>query len=137
MQSSLWEPCLLIGCLTQVSWLADGGHNEPQIEQIKQTGTNFLLPLHNRGPFCHFPYQWIYYCHSSKSTGKETGKTHLCALFNHNKVGSKWHKMTSLFFRKVGEMLHPVNSQKIKKGSKEIDNFYLFYHRIASTNVRY
>ena len=25
-------------------------------------------------------FRWIYYCHSSKSTEKETGKTHLCAL---------------------------------------------------------
>ena len=32
--------------------------------------------LCNRGAF----YQWIYYCNSSKSTGKETGKTHLCAM---------------------------------------------------------
>ena len=31
------------------------------------------LPLH-RGAFCQFPFRWIYYCHSSKSTGKETGK---------------------------------------------------------------
>ena len=34
----------------------------------------------HRGAFCQFPFQWIYYCHISKSTGKETGKTHLCAL---------------------------------------------------------
>ena len=31
---------------------------------------------------CVFPvaFGWIYYCHSSKSTGKETGKTHPCAV---------------------------------------------------------
>ena len=23
------------------------------------------------GAFCQFPFWWIYYCHSSKSTGKE------------------------------------------------------------------
>ena len=34
----------------------------------------------HRGAFCQFPFRWVYYCHSSKSTGKETGKTHLCAL---------------------------------------------------------
>ena len=35
----------------------------------------------HRGVFCQFPFRWIiYYCHSSKSTGKETGKTHLCAM---------------------------------------------------------
>ena len=39
----------------------------------------FFQPLH-RGAFCQFPFWWIYYFHSSKSTGKETGKTHLCAL---------------------------------------------------------
>ena len=34
----------------------------------------------HRDAFCQLPFRWIYYCHSSKSTGKETGKTHLCAL---------------------------------------------------------
>ena len=34
----------------------------------------------HRGAFCQFPFRLIYYCHSSKSTGKETGKTHLCAV---------------------------------------------------------
>ena len=34
-----------------------------------------------RSTFCQFPFQWIYYCHSSKSTGKEIFKTHLCALY--------------------------------------------------------
>ena len=38
------------------------------------------LPALHRGAFCQFPFQWIYHCHSSKSIGKETGKTHLCAL---------------------------------------------------------
>ena len=28
------------------------------------------------------PFQWIYYYGSDKSTGKEPGKTHLCALAN-------------------------------------------------------
>ena len=37
--------------------------------------------LHS-GAFCQFPFLWIHYCHSRKSTGKETGKTHLCALQN-------------------------------------------------------
>ena len=34
----------------------------------------------HRGAFCQFTLQWIYYCHSSISTGKETDKTHLCAV---------------------------------------------------------
>ena len=34
----------------------------------------------HRGAFCQFPFRWIYYYGSNKSTGKETGKTHLCAV---------------------------------------------------------
>ena len=34
----------------------------------------------NRGAFCQFPFRWIYYYGSNKYTGKETGKTQLCAL---------------------------------------------------------
>ena len=34
----------------------------------------------HRGAFCKFPFRWIYYYVSNKSTGKGTGKTHLCAL---------------------------------------------------------
>ena len=36
-------------------------------------------PVH-RGAFCQFPFRWIYYYGSNKSTGKKTGKTHLCAV---------------------------------------------------------
>ena len=32
------------------------------------------------GAFCQFPLRLVYYCHSSKSTGEETGKTDLCAV---------------------------------------------------------
>jgi hypothetical protein len=42
-------------------------------------GALFYTTLH-RGAFKQFSFRWIYYCNSSKSTGKETGKTHLCAL---------------------------------------------------------
>ena len=35
------------------------------------------------GAFCQFPFQWIYYWHSSKSTIEETGKTHLCVVAKH------------------------------------------------------
>ena len=34
----------------------------------------------HRGAFCQFLFRWIDYCHSSKTTRKETGKTHPCAL---------------------------------------------------------
>jgi hypothetical protein len=29
---------------------------------------------------CQFLVRWIYYCHSSESTGKQTGKTNLCVM---------------------------------------------------------
>ena len=34
----------------------------------------------HRGAFCQFTFRWIYYSHSSKSSGKGTGKTRLFAL---------------------------------------------------------
>ena len=48
-----------------------------------------LVTLH-RGAFCQFPFRWIYYYGSNKTTGKETGKTHLCAL-----VSMKFHSKKS------------------------------------------
>ena len=34
---------------------------------------------HQRGAFCQFIFRWVYHYGSNKYTGKETGKTHLCA----------------------------------------------------------
>jgi hypothetical protein len=34
----------------------------------------------HRGTFWQFAFRWIYCYGSNKSTGKETGKTHLCEL---------------------------------------------------------
>ena len=34
----------------------------------------------HRCAFCQSSFCWIYYCGSNKSTGKQTGKPHLCAL---------------------------------------------------------
>ena len=39
-----------------------------------------VAPKLHRDAFCQFPFLWIYYYGSNKSTGKETGKTHLCAV---------------------------------------------------------
>ena len=41
------------------------------------------LILH-RDAFCQFLFRWIYYCYNRKSSGKETGKTHLCAVHKPN-----------------------------------------------------
>ena len=49
---------------------------------IKSGGWGYRIMRHNtvhRGAFCQFPFWWIYYYSSNKSTRKETGKTHLCA----------------------------------------------------------
>ena len=35
----------------------------------------------HRGAFFQILFLWIHYCHCSKSTRKETGKTHLCAMW--------------------------------------------------------
>ena len=41
-------------------------------------GVHYFLSMH-RGAFCQFPFWWGYYDGSNEFTGKETGKTHLCA----------------------------------------------------------
>ena len=33
-----------------------------------------------RGAFCQFNFWWVYYCHKSKSIGKQTFEMHLCAV---------------------------------------------------------
>jgi hypothetical protein len=42
-----------------------------------QLKTYLFVKAVYRGAFWQFPFRWIYYCHSSKSTGKEAGKMHL------------------------------------------------------------
>ena len=39
---------------------------------------------------CHIPFWWIYHCHRSKSTGKKTGKTHLCMGNPRRILGESW-----------------------------------------------
>jgi hypothetical protein len=41
----------------------------------------YFVAVH-RGAIYQFLFRWIYYCHSTKSTGKKTGKTHLCAVWD-------------------------------------------------------
>ena len=60
-----------------------GSRNFVQINQLHcKTVCKFFgsTGAPHRGAFCQFPFRWIYYSHSSKSTGKETGKTHLCGV---------------------------------------------------------
>ena len=54
-------------------------HRHPRRSKRYALQGRNILPLH-RGAFCQFIFRWIYNCHNSKSTGKETGKTHFCIL---------------------------------------------------------
>ena len=57
----------------------NAGTRNLTIYSMIQKDDGMITPLH-KGGFCQAPFQWIYYYGSNKSTGKETGKTHLCAL---------------------------------------------------------
>ena len=59
-------------------WITQNGTNQNENFQLP-VQTYLLLPLRqcSRGVFSQFPFRWIYYYGSNKSTGKETGKTHL------------------------------------------------------------
>ena len=60
--------------------------------------TEMYIPLH-RGAFCQFTFQWIYYYGSNKSTGKETGKTHLCALAGTSQSLVMWKGLHIIGFK--------------------------------------
>ena len=79
------------------------------------------LPLH-RGAFCQFPFRQIYYYGSNKSTGKDIGKTHLCALCCTTGSSSNLQKILvncqrnlldvpkigDFYFEKIGSAIIPV-----------------------------
>ena len=48
----------------------------------------------HRDSFFQFPFRWIYFCHSNKSTGKQTGKGHLCTVGCCWRV-SEWYPATA------------------------------------------
>ena len=58
----------------------------------------------HKGAFCQFPFRWNNYCHSSKSTGKETGITHLCAVYCSRLYGSYNFQQQDVGY------LHPKNN---------------------------
>ena len=80
------------------------------LKSLLQSNTSaFGGPL-QRGAFCQFPFRWIYYCGSNKSTGKKSGKMHLCALFlalkrNHLKSKTWAHVLHSSRFVNVYKTL--------------------------------
>ena len=108
------------------------GYYNAQLSKLKvyegnsQNLTLFSIkksPLH-RSAFCHFTFRWIYYYGSNKSTGKETGKTHLCALHcrtlfeglllqcNQSSILAVYCNNT-LFFRD-GSLIFTLNNQLTK-----------------------
>ena len=50
-------------------------------DDYSKKSSDDVLTVH-RGAFCQFTFWWIYYYGSNESTGKESGKTHLCAMFS-------------------------------------------------------
>ena len=67
-------------------------------------------PLH-RDAFCHFPFRWIYYCHRSKSTGKELAKrnsVHCWSLEHGNRQKSPTHVWHCFYVYLInGSQKHP------------------------------
>ena len=47
-------------------------------------------------------FQWIYHCHSSKSIAKETGKTHLCAMYDFLELFKRVLFEGGYYWRKCG-----------------------------------
>ena len=85
-------------------------------------------PVH-RGAFCQFPFRWIYYCHSSKSTGKESGKTHLCAV--HTKQVSHWPKHISEL-KQIPEWSRFQNQNDSKSKQLQKCNMIQKHHRFQN-----
>ena len=52
----------------------------------------------HRGAFCQFRFWWIYYCHSSESIEKETGKMHL------NDMTFFWFDLSCSFVPNAGTL---------------------------------
>ena len=71
----------------------------PETDYFSNAGRDSLeqITALHRGVFCQSSFRWIYYHDSIKSTGKETGKTHLCALCSDARVGER-KKLFDNFF---------------------------------------
>ena len=72
--------CRLIVSLVVSTGLRQLDLQQQQQDYYGQLSHSPIQPIAHRGAFCRFPFRWMYYCHSSKSTGEKTGKTHLNAL---------------------------------------------------------
>ena len=77
-----------------------------------------LYQILQRGPFCQVPFRCIYHCHSSKSTGKETGKTHLCVLEREGLSSEAWYSWSSSSSFGILSMDFRYSPQESKMKSK-------------------
>ena len=82
------------------------------------TSKSGFTPLH-RGAFCQFLFRWIYYCHISKSTGKNTGKKHLCALHIAAHYGNE--NIAALLLQRNANVNYAAKVKHFKFGSNKID----------------
>ena len=105
-------------CFFRHPWRYKG----PQSSGLKQELAILVTVALHRGAFCQFTFRWICYCGSNKSTGKETGKMHLCALCGASSFECPWPANPL-------QKHHPVDGQQ---------QFYLMTHtpatRILLTN---
>ena len=60
----------------------------------------------HRGTFCQSIFQWIQYYDSNKSTGLESGKSHLCAMYRNLFWPWEYEKTTVLAKLKTFSVLH-------------------------------
>ena len=78
----------------------------------------------HRGAFCQFPFRSVYYCHSSKSNGKETGKTHLCAM-GWKTIWRRFNEFKHLFFKRyLRTILTAIGRRKSKNISSSFKNHF-------------
>ena len=71
---------------------------KPLLKEQYSKSVNLQYSTLHRGAFCQFSFWCIYYYGSNKSIGKQTGKTHLCALVCQDDGTNDWSTMHLMFF---------------------------------------
>ena len=79
-----WPNTYYINALQSTLVLENSPKNVQNMSLYWDLWLTYYIKAWHRGAFCQFTFRWIYYCHSIKSTGKDTGKMHLCALIENN-----------------------------------------------------
>ena len=97
-------------------------------KQVMSVPLNFRVNTVHRDAFCHFAFQWIYYCHSSKSTGKKTDKTHICAVL--------YQCITTVFTTKFNETDVICKSMHPAQVCSNLGTYPIFGYCIYSSSIR-